>query len=286
MNVLVTGGNGQLATCIKETWKPLENERLEFIASRDMNIYKVESWEKLLKGRMIDTIIHTSAYTAVDKAEDEPELAEKVNVTQVKALVKAAKTVGARIVYISTDFVYGATSEEVPRSESEQVSPESVYGRTKFQGEEVVRQSGLSHLIIRTSWLYSNIGNNFLNTMMRLLGEGRDLKVVNDQRGTPTSAYSLAHFVRDYLRSDYRLGLMDKETINFSNRGATTWYEFATAIKRIANLPGSVSPCTSEEYPQKAKRPYYSVMDLTKLEATGWENAAWEEELRMVVRFR
>lgn len=282
MNVLITGGKGQLASCIKQVWEPLNNERLEFIDSSYLNVCKAESWEKVLRGRKIDTIIHTSAYTAVDKAEDEPELAEKINVTQVEALVKAAKEVGARIVYISTDFVYGETEERIPRSEDEKVNPESVYGKTKLLGEEVVRKSGLSHLIIRTSWLYSNIGHNFLNTMIRLLGEGRDLKVVNDQQGTPTSAYSLGRFIRDYLRSSYRLGLPEQTTLNFSNEGATTWFGFASEIKRVHNLPGSVSPCTSEEYPQKAKRPAYSVMDLDKLWGTGWENRTWEEELRVV----
>lgn len=275
ISVLVTGGKGQLASCIRKRWIEKEGESLFFRSSSDIDLYQVDEVTEFLKDHKITHVVHTSAYTAVDNAEDESELAKKVNVDQTRSIAEACANVGVFLVHISTDFVYGGGGDTPKKIED--ANPESVYGNTKLESEVVVRESGVKHLTLRTSWLYSDIGHNFYNTMNRLLGEGRDLKVVDDQRGTPTSAYYLATFIRDFIRSEDHLGLTDQTTMNFSNRGNTTWFGFASKIREVNGLPGSVTPCTSAEYPQKAKRPSYSVMDLSVLESTGWENVNWEE---------
>lgn len=282
LNVLITGGNGQLATCIKKVWETTGEEQLHFVDRVSIRGYEESAVAQYIANNHITHIVHTSAYTAVDRAEDEPKLAEEVNVNQTATIARVAKAAGIPIIHISTDFVYGETDVEQPRSETEEVHPTSVYGRTKLESEQAVLQSGADYLILRTSWLYSKEGNNFFNTMTRLFSEGKDLKVVDDQRGTPTSAYSLARFIRDYLRSENHFGLHNA-IVNFSNDGETTWFGFASKIKEIQNLPGTITPCTSAEYPQKAKRPAYSVMDLSKLKATGWKVESWEDSLWSMV---
>lgn len=281
MKVLVTGGKGQLASCLSSVWQHNPGEIL-LKSSSDLDFYSVQEIATLLRDQQITHIIHTSAYTAVDQAEDEPELAKKVNVDQSSAIAAAAKEAGVFVVYISTDFIYGYTDKRTPWSEDDLVQPQSVYGKTKLEGECALQSSGADHLIIRTSWLYSDIGKNFYLTMKNLLGQGRDLNVVEDQHGTPTSAFSLASFIFDYLHSEDHFKLQN-EILNFSNEGDTTWFGFASEIRKSLNLPGSVSPIPSAEYPQKAKRPAYSVMDLDKLKSTGWENVSWEVALQSVV---
>ncbi|KAB2814309.1 SDR family oxidoreductase [Phaeocystidibacter luteus] len=280
MKVLVSGGKGQLASCIEREWESARQEELILASSSDLDFYDVDSLSDYLSSNQITHLVHTSAYTAVDLAEDEPDLARKVNVNQTRSVAEACARSSVFMIHISTDFVYGGPGE-TPRK-IEDASPESVYGLTKLDSEKAVLESGVSHLIIRTSWLYSSIGRNFYLTMNRLLGEGKALRVVNDQHGTPTSAFSLARFIIEFIRSKDGFGLGTKTTMNFSNEGSTTWYGFALAIREMNGLPGTVAPCTSEEYPQKAKRPTYSVMDLSVLCGTGWENVTWEEALREV----
>ncbi|NVK75216.1 MAG: dTDP-4-dehydrorhamnose reductase [Oceanospirillaceae bacterium] len=278
--ILVSGGSGQLATCLKSEWKTDDFYALHFATSSEINFYDYQTVRNYLREHEVDYLIHTSAYTAVDQAEDEPEKAHKVNVEQTEAVAKACKDEGVFLVHISTDFVYGGAGESPKKIED--AEPKSVYGKTKLESEEKVRESGVDYLIIRTSWLYSREGKNFYNTMNKLLGEGKALNVVDDQHGTPTSAYSLSRFIRDFVKSENHFGIKPKTIMNFSNEGSTTWYGFASKIAEINELSGSVSPCTSEEYPQKAKRPSYSVMDLSTLRSTGWENERWEEALREV----
>ena len=230
----------------------------------------------MVQSQGIDVIVNCAGYTNVEGAEDNYDLAEKLNAEAVENLAVAMKEVDGLLVHISTDYVFGGKPHHSPIPEDEEPAPQGVYAVTKLHGEEAIRRIGCRHIIIRTAWLYSEFGKNFVKTMLRLTSEKPSIQVVNDQRGTPTYAGDLAEVIVKLL------GTTLEGTFNFTNEGECTWYEFA---KKIAELAGHVAcniqPCTSEEFPSKVHRPAYSVLDKSKIKsALGISIPHWTDSLK------
>ena len=225
----------------------------------------------------IDACINCAAYTAVDKAEDEPELAILINSFAPKVLANACLKHDALLIHISTDYVFGGDGNE-PYKVDDPINPQSVYGSTKAEGERFIRESGCNHMIVRTAWLYSSVGKNFVKTML-MLGDTKDeINVVADQKGCPTWAHDLAIALVALLNKNGKAPV--HETFHFTNEGQITWHDFATAIMEIGGKQCKVNPITTDQYPTKAKRPAYSVLDLSKIkEYAGIEIPFWRESL-------
>lgn len=280
-NILVTGANGQLGSELRKVgFSALDEVFYTDVAELDITSY--ESVYKYVEEREIDTIINCAAYTAVDKAEDEPELAAKINTEAVANLAKVANKQDCLLIHVSTDYVFDGTGEK-PYSEKDKPCPVSVYGRTKLAGEEAIQKSGCLHIIIRTAWLYSTFGNNFVKTILRLAGERPELSVVADQVGSPTYAEDLARAIAHIMENDDRG--MYEGIYHFSDEGICSWHEFASEIVRLSGLPCKVKPVTTEEYPTKTKRPAYSVLDKAKIKRTFGVNVPeWQESLKMCMK--
>ena len=232
----------------------------------------------LIETHDIDTIINCAAYTAVDQAEEDEEKAMKLNRDAVANLANAAVKLDCLLLHISTDYVFDGTSDH-PYTEKDPTNPQSVYGRTKLEGEQAIKKSGCLYLIIRTAWLYSGYGHNFVKTISRLASERDELNVVNDQWGTPTYAGDLAEAIIRIMERD---DLPELEGVyHFTNEGACTWYDFAKEIVAITGAKCKVNPVTTGEYPSKAKRPAYSILDKTKIKETfDLEIRDWREALK------
>ena len=225
----------------------------------------------------IDACINCAAYTAVDKAEDEPELATLINTYAPKVLADACLKRDALLIHVSTDYVFGGDANE-PYKVDDPINPQSVYGSTKAEGERLIRESGCNYMIVRTAWLYSSVGKNFVKTML-MLGDTKDeINVVADQKGCPTWAHDLAMALVTLLNKNGKNEV--HETFHFTNEGQITWYDFATAIMELGGKTCKVNPITTDQYPTKAKRPAYSVLDLSKIKAyAGIEIPDWRESL-------
>lgn len=265
---LITGCNGQLGTCLSKLLPDA------ICTDRDtLDITDADAVKKFVVENNIDTIINCSAYTAVDRAEDDIETAARVNTDGPRNLAQT----GARIIHISTDYVFDGKSNR-PYTPENQPNPMSVYGKTKLDGEnEIVKNSDI-FVIIRTSWLYSVYGNNFVKTMRRLGADRPELNVVCDQIGTPTLADDLARAIVKIIPQMTR---ENSGVYHFSNLGVCSWYDFATKIMELSNLPCSVKPILSADYPTRATRPFYSVLDKDKITKTfNIENRHWESALR------
>lgn len=222
-----------------------------------------------------DYCINAAAYTAVDKAESEPEQAFAVNVTGAKNLAEICKDHSATLIHVSTDFVFDGNGN-IPYAEEDSTHPASVYGKTKLQGEQQIEAVLIEHYIVRTSWLYSQFGNNFMKTMLRVAKERTELNVVDDQTGTPTNAIDLAEAILQIIS----LGEGHYGTYHYSNEGETTWYGFAKKIFEINNISISVNPIPTSAYPTPAQRPAYSVLDKSKIKRTfGVNVSSWEDSL-------
>ena len=233
--------------------------------------------EKCFNTNQIDACINCAAYTAVDKAEDEQQLATLVNTFAPKVLADACKRHDALLIHVSTDYVFGGDAHE-PYKVDDPINPQSVYGCTKADGERAIRESGCNYMIVRTAWLYSSVGKNFVKTML-MLGDTKDeINVVADQKGCPTWAHDLAIALLALLKKNGKNKV--HETFHFTNEGQITWYDFATAIMEIGEKKCKVNPITTDQYPTKAKRPAYSVLDLSKIkEYAGIEIPDWKESL-------
>ena len=277
MNILVTGCNGQLGTELQKTAQNDQHHQWSFTDIDTLDICNKTAVEECFVKNGIDACINCAAYTAVDKAEDEPELATLVNSFAPKVLAEACKNHDALLIHISTDYVFGGDAHE-PYKVDDPINPQSVYGSTKAEGERLIRESGCNYMIVRTAWLYSSVGKNFVKTMLMLGETKEEINVVADQRGCPTWAHDLAFAL---------VALLDKngkneihETFHFTNEGQITWHDFATAIMEIGGKQCKVNPITTEQYPTKAKRPAYSVLDLSKIkEYAGIEIPDWRESL-------
>ena len=257
MRVLVTGANGQLGSELRG----IASADYLFTDIAELDITNEDAVIAFVERNEIDTIINCAAYTNVDRAEEEPEVAKSVNTTAVALLARVARRYKARLIHISTDYVFGGERFSVPIVESAAPAPLGVYGRTKLLGERAIEESGCDYIIIRTSWLYSTYGKNFVKTILRLAEERDELRVVNDQIGSPTYARDLARVIVQICEQKG----FESGVYHYSNRGEISWYDFARAIVEIGGMDCRIKPCTTAEYGAKAPRPAYSVLDASKI---------------------
>ena len=265
MNILITGSNGQLGSEIKDLVTNYKNFNFFFMDLPELNICKSEELNTFIVDQNINTVINCAAYTAVDKAEKDEHTAQKVNSEGVLNLVNALKKVNGKLIHISTDYVFDGNHSQ-PYKESDPVSPVGVYGETKRAGELAVLNSSIDALVIRTSWMYSVYGNNFLKTMLKLGHDKDELGVIFDQVGTPTNASDLAKTCLDILAYSKEANINSKGNLyHYSNEGVSSWYDFASAIMELGSLDCKVRPIETKDYPTPAKRPHFSVLNKTKI---------------------
>jgi len=275
MNILITGCNGQLGNEM-QLLEELTPQHTYFNTDvAELDITNQEAIETFIEQNGIDGIVNCAAYTAVDKAEENTELCDLLNHVAPGYLAAAVEKRGGWMIQVSTDYVFDGTNH-TPYVETDAVCPNSVYGRTKLAGEQAVQNACQKTMIIRTAWLYSTFGNNFVKTMIRLGKEKTELGVIFDQIGTPTYARDLAVAIFAAINKGIVPGIY-----HFSNEGVISWYDFTKAIHRIAGITTChVRPLHTSEYPTPAARPHYSVLDKTKIKATyGIEVPYWEESL-------
>ena len=259
-NTIVFGASGQLGQCLQLVARQKAMNDIIFLPEENANILDTPSLNFLFKKYKPTYCINCAAYTAVDKAEDEQELADKINRIGVANLSELCSEFETILIHISTDFVFSGR-HYFPLTENESTEPVSVYGTTKLEGEKAIGNYTNHYFILRTSWLYSEFGNNFVKTMIRLAKEKDELKIIWDQIGTPTYAIDLAEFILKIVgSSDKQFGIY-----HYSNEGVTSWYDFARAIFEISKIPVKVIPVRTSEYITKAVRPAYTVMDKTKV---------------------
>lgn len=283
-NILVTGSNGQLGSEIKRLEKKYEDKfRFYFTDVDTLDITSQASIEKYISDNDIAYIINCAAYTAVDKAEDDVELCYKINRDAVRNIGMAASRFDVKVVHVSTDYVFDGT-KTTPYQEIDPVSPKSVYGKSKQEGEAALIETCPESVIIRTAWLYSIYGNNFVKTMIRLGKERDTLNVVADQTGTPTNAADLADAILKILIKNEE-GKFVPGIYHYSNEGITNWYEFTVMIHKLAGITScKINPITTNEYPTRAVRPQYSVLDKTKIKSTyDIVIPKWEDSLEVCI---
>jgi dTDP-4-dehydrorhamnose reductase len=273
--ILVTGSNGQLGKELKQLSATYPQFEFIFLGREDLPIHHFEMVRHYFSVYKPDYLINCAAYTAVDRAEQEKELAFQVNGEAVGVLAAVCKENGCRFIHISTDYVFDGSATQ-PYSEEDRTNPQSVYGASKLEGERQALQLNGDSLIIRTSWVYSEFGKNFVRTMLKLMQERPELKVVNDQVGSPTYAADLAEVILQIIASqEWKPGIY-----HYSNSGLISWYDFAIAIKELTGYNGHVYPISTAKYPTPAKRPAWSVLDKTKIcHAYNVELKQWKESL-------
>lgn len=263
MKVLITGSNGQLGSEILQLVDKYDHYRFIFKDLPDLDISNEVSVNNFILENNINTVVNCAAYTAVDSAEDNIETANRVNTIGVYNLVNALEKVNGKLIHISTDYVFDG-NQSFPYKESDSVSPIGVYGKTKREGELFVINSFIDSIIIRTSWLYSSYGNNFVKTMLRLGSEKDSLNVISDQIGSPTYARDLAKTCLEILSSTGRIDEKGK-VYHYSNEGVASWYDFAVSIMELAGSNCEIKAIQTKDYPTRAKRPNYSVLNKTKI---------------------
>jgi dTDP-4-dehydrorhamnose reductase len=265
MNILVTGSNGQLGSEIKDLASYYKNFNFFFLDLPALDICNSNELAVYFEKNKISTVINCAAYTAVDNAEGDAALAEKVNSEGVLNLVNAVKKVDGKLIHVSTDYVFDGNSF-LPYQEVDEVNPIGVYGNTKRNGELAVINSDIDAIVIRTSWLYSAYGNNFLKTMLRLGSEKEELGIIFDQVGTPTCASDLAKACLEILSFKEQSKISAKGNIyHFSNEGVASWFDFAAAIMDLGNIDCRVKPIETKDYITLARRPHFSVLNKTKI---------------------
>lgn len=309
MNILVTGSYGQLGSWLRilstgtsdkyfftdvaeageeqiATLRRLGGDKVP-VASEKLDITDIAAVRKAAAENSIDAIVNCAAFTNVDAAEDKPELAELLNAGAVRNLAEVARETGALLVHVSTDYVFGGDPYNTPCTEDRKGTPTGVYGLTKLHGEQAVSASGCKYVILRTAWLYSEFGKNFLKTMLSLTASRPEVKVVFDQAGTPTYAAGLASAILQVL-ADYASAGLGRETYpesgiyNYSDEGVCSWFDFAKAVAEFSGHSSCrVLPCHSDEFPSKVKRPAYSVLDKTKIKKVfGIEVPYWTDGVK------
>jgi dTDP-4-dehydrorhamnose reductase len=277
MNILVTGCKGQLGTELQKIAASDTQHHWFFTDVDTLDICDKEAVEHCFSANNIEVCINCAAYTAVDKAEDEPELAEKINAYAPQVLAETCLRHNALLMHVSTDYVFGGDADE-PYSVDDPINPQSMYGKTKAEGERLIRESGCNHFIVRTAWLYSATGKNFVKTMLQLADTHDEINVVADQKGCPTWAYDLACALVRLLNQNGKKPV--HETFHFTNEGQITWYDFTLAIMEIGGKQCKVNPIMTDQYSTKAKRPAYSVLDLSKIKAyAGMKIPFWRDSL-------
>ncbi|TFF38805.1 dTDP-4-dehydrorhamnose reductase [Mucilaginibacter psychrotolerans] len=274
-NIIVFGASGQLGQCLEKAAWQKKITSVVFPSKKEANILDNEALARLFQQYKPAFAINCAAYTAVDKAEDDAELARKINKTGVQNLALQCKAHGATLVHVSTDFVFEGNNP-LPLGEDAATNPTSIYGLTKLEGEQDIIAILPKHYILRTSWLYSEYGNNFVKTMLKLGSERDELKIIADQVGTPTYAIDLANAILDIISS----GKENYGVYHYSNEGVTSWYDFAKGIFDVAGTNVKLYPIRTAEYPTKATRPAFSVMDKAKFKKTfGLEVPYWRDSL-------
>lgn len=275
-NILITGANGQLGTELRGL---LDKKGISYTAtdSKELDIADAKAVSSYFESHKPDLVFHCAAYTAVDAAEEEPgkSIDETVNVVGTQNIASVAESVGATVVYISTDYVFDGQNTEMYK-EMDQQNPQSEYGRTKSLGEKAIRETLSKYYIIRTSWVFGKYGKNFVYTMLNLAKTHDVITVVDDQVGRPTWTKTLADFMLYAVENKIPYGVY-----NLSNDNQANWFEFATEI--LKDTPTEVKPVTSAEYPQKATRPAHSVLSLEKTKATGFEIPTWQKALKQMM---
>ena len=283
MNILITGANGQLGSEIKAIASSYSKFSFLYEDLPRLDICDFLELDQFIKAHNINAVINCAAYTAVDKAETDFETAEKVNALGVENLVKSMQSVNGKLIQISTDYVFDGTNH-MPYVEADLVNPLGVYGSTKLNGENIILNSNINGIVVRTSWLYSSFGNNFVKTMLRLGKEKNNLNVIFDQVGTPTYARDLAIACLDILSNNEQLDVKGK-LYHYSNEGVASWYDFAKAIMEFGNLGCNLSPIETKAYPTPAKRPSYSILNKSKIKADfGLEIPYWRDSLQNCIR--
>lgn len=274
--ILVTGANGQLGKSIKKLAAAFPQFEFIFLSREDLPIHHFELVRNFFKGYQPAFLINCAAYTAVDRAETERELAFQINGEAVGVLAAVCREYHSKFITISTDYVFDG-SASVPYTENAATNPQSVYGASKLGGEQQALQFNPDSIIIRTSWVYSEFGKNFVKTMLKLMSERESINVVNDQLGCPTYAADLAATILQIITTpEWKAGIY-----HFSNQGEVNWYEFAIAIKELTESRCTINPIPTAQYPTPAKRPAYSVLDNGKIQQVyGIKPIGWKESLQ------
>jgi dTDP-4-dehydrorhamnose reductase len=266
--ILVTGANGQVGSEFRVLSKSYSQYNFLFVTKDELPIDDVDAVKKYFDINSIQYCVNCAAYTAVDKAETESEKAFLINADAVGNLAAVCKLHNVQFIHISTDYVFDGTAT-MPYLESNPVKPLGVYGTSKLKGEQLALEKNPDTIIIRTSWVYSSFGNNFVKTMLRLMKERESISVVNDQQGCPTYAADLANAIMQIINKHRTSNIVHQTSIyNYSNSGVINWYQFAVAIKELTNSKCIVNSIPSSQYPTPAKRPQYSVLDTTKIRET------------------
>ncbi|WP_177764870.1 dTDP-4-dehydrorhamnose reductase [Flavobacterium sp. I3-2] len=279
MKVLITGSSGQLGQCIKEISLNETDLEFVFVSRNELDITKQSDVKIFFDKNKFDFVINCAAYTAVDKAESDIENARLVNVLATKYLAQATAKQNIPFIHISTDYVFDGTISK-PRTEIDEVNPINVYGETKLEGEELALEINPQTIIIRTSWVYSKYGNNFVKTMLRLFQEKDEINVINDQIGSPTLAIDLAEALIKIITSKK----LSFGIFNYSNEGSCSWFEFASKIKEYSDSKIRIHPISTNAYPTPAKRPNFSLLDKTKIKsAYEIEIPKWDDSLRIML---
>ena len=282
MNVLVTGGCGQLGMSLRRVMADaIFTDVVDAPDTVLLDITDLAAVRSMVASEGVDVIVNCAGYTNVDAAESHADAAELLNAKAVENLAVAMKEVGGLLVHISTDYVFGS-KYNTPIPEDAVTAPESVYGQSKWHGEEAIRRVGCRSVIIRTAWLYSEFGKNFVKTMLRLTAEKPSLKVVFDQVGTPTYAGDLAEAIVHVIASEASVS----QTYHFTNEGVCSWYDFAKTIAEYAGHTAcDIQPCHSDEFPSPVRRPAYSVLDKTKIKETfGLRIPYWTDSLKRCLK--
>lgn len=283
MNILVTGANGQLGNEMRLVSNDSKDNYI-FTDVAELDITDAGAVAKMVRGNDVKAIVNCAAYTNVDKAETDAEFAELLNATAVRNLADAIKSNDGVLLHVSTDYVFGGSKGNTPRTEDEPANPTGVYGLTKLHGEQQIVKSGVKAIILRTAWLYSEFGKNFVKTMLNLTATKPELKVVFDQCGTPTYARDLAEAIFDILENRKYEG--NEGIYHFSNEGVCSWYDFTKMIAEYAgNVDCDIQPCHSDEFPSPVVRPSYSVLDKTKYKQTfGRKTPYWTDSLKTCIK--
>lgn len=277
-NILVTGANGQLAQCLKDVAEYANQDEYQFVfvSRNELDISNVKEIEDYFQSTNIDSVVNCAAYTAVDLAETEKEKAFQTNAEAVGNLAKICSENKIEFIHISTDYVFDGNSNEAFKVE-DQTNPINVYGKSKLEGELLAMMNNPNSIIIRTAWVYSQYGKNFMKTMLRLFSEKDEISVVNDQVGTPTNANDIARAILKIIQSEKKI----PGIYHFTNAGETTWYEFAETIKEFTQSETKINPIPTSQFPTPAIRPAFSVLDTQKIrEVYQVQTPDWKESLK------
>ena len=284
--ILVTGANGQLGKELKELCPSNPQFEFVFLSREDLPIQHFELIGNSFEAYHPQYCINCAAYTNVDKTESEKEFAFLVNGESVGALASVCKEYNTKLIHISTDYVFDGTAG-VPYKEDSPVNPINMYGESKLAGEKAAFEANADTIVIRTSWVYSEFGKNFVKTMLKLMNEKTEINVVEDQIGSPTYAADLAECIIQIIKNESHISrLAPHENIfHFSNKGMISWYDFAVAIKELSGFSCKINPITTDQYPTPAKRPHYSVLDTTRIQKNfGIKLKDWKDSLLVCLK--